>query len=284
MPFLRRSGQWSGAWNVLHKGHSRPMTLAQLWHGIVVLCPSRRQMSQGNGGGFGGFGIRPPQSETRTAGIPVDLKLVLLQGLWLGIVGDIGALTGVLVVFVGRALTHWHGFWPWFSLAWRWPAMFMVLWWLVPCSVVGWRFFVEIVDPSYPTPRISIPPEDQPLGPIMPWHREHWEPAKQEPVSQQAQRTVRVEVNSENGQQQRIAFLPDAPEVRTFARMAANGQSFSERTAIKRAKMSLDDWKQTRGAFQERGWATWKDPREKRQGLELTHVGRAVLRYVAGTQ
>jgi len=105
-----------------------------------------------------------------------------------------------------------------------------------------------------------------------------------EPQEPQAQRTVRVEVSEHNGQQQRIAFLPDAPEVRTFARMAANGQTFSERTAVKRAKMSLQDWKQTRDAFQERGWCVWKDAREKRQGLELTHVGRAVLRYVAGVQ
>lgn len=235
-------------------------------------------MSQGSSGGILGF--RPPQSETRQAGIPVDWKLVILQGLGLGVVGDLAILLVTLAVLVGRAVTHWHGYWAWLNLAWRWPALLMDLWWLVPCAVVGWRFFVEIVDPSYPTPRTSIPPEDQPLGPIMPWHRDKWE-EEQKPEPQIAERVIRVEVPERGGATERRAFLPDVPEVRQFARMAANGQTFSLRTA-ERAKVGREDWNDIRDTFLDRGWAVWRDEREKRQGLQLTHVGRAVLRYVGG--
>jgi hypothetical protein len=153
--------------------------------------------------------------------------------------------------------------------------------WLLPLGLLIWRMCAEVADPGYATPRAPVPPEYQREGPRWPGTPERWmvEDVPDEESQPTAERTVRVLVESENKQQQRIAFVPDEPEIRQFARMAANGQTFSERTA-KRAKVSLDDWKDMRDTFMDRGWATWKDAKEKRQGLQLTHVGRAVLRYI----
>lgn len=234
-------------------------------------------MSQPNGGGPGLF--RPPQSETRQAGIPTDWKLVILQGLGLGVAGNVVVLAIALVMFGRRLVIDWREFLPWAAVAWRWPVMLMVLWWIFPAVVVGWRFFVEIVDPSYPTPRTSIPPEDQPLGPIMPWHRDRWadEEKMMAPV---AERVIRVEV--QNGEQQRIVFLPDVPGIDQFARAIVNGQPFNEATAI-RFKLS-GQWNEIRKQALDRGLVTWRDPDEHRQGMKVEKTGMAVLAAIGGVR
>ncbi len=228
-------------------------------------------------GSGGGFGVRPPQSETRTAGIPTDWKLVILQGLGLGIAGDVAILVVTVAVFVGRAVVHVRGYWAWAAVAWHWPALLADLWWLVPCFVVGWRFFVEIVDPSYPTPRASLPPEEQPEGPRMPWHKERWECVKEE--QQAAERVLRVDVPDGHGNETR-GFLPDIAGLSGFAKAASNGQGFTFRTAG-RFKINREQFKKIRGQFLDRQWATEKDPDAPEQGVDLTSRGQAVLCILA---
>jgi hypothetical protein len=91
-------------------------------------------------------------------------------------------------------------------------------------------------------------------------------------------RVVEAHYTSEDGRQKRFGEIPDAPGLPAFATATANGQSFSVRTAA-RFHIGRPAFEEIRAVYLERGWAMWKNS-VKRQGLELTHAGRAVMRHI----
>lgn len=76
-----------------------------------------------------------------------------------------------------------------------------------------------------------------------------------------------------------LATLP-APSLdylREFAEAVLNGDmTFSERDA-QGCGYSRTQWRELRDAFIMAGWAAWKDPENRNQGVILTRAGKAIL-------
>lgn len=178
--------------------------------------------------------------------------------------------------FGAAFLRGFAGLWAFVRVAYIVPCLATIVAWVWHGrTLLHYRYIPEQQNHNWPPPYQAV--DVTQVGMLTPDNADLLLP---EPEPEQPpQRTVRVVVDSPDERQERIAFLPDLPEVRQFARMAANGQTFSLRTA-ERARLGRDDWRAIRDTFLDRGWAVWRDEREKRQGLQLTHVGRAVLRYV----
>lgn len=254
-------------------------------------------MSQGgNGGGPGGL-FRPPQSEITHVGKSSEVdtpwqvwkrsSTVNTVQIWAATVGAV-----LLWQFVATVQAYRHTWppsqWRAFLAGWASAWLFIRVAYIVPVlgTIAAWiwhgrilnhyRYVPEQKNRNFP-PTYAAADVTQ-VGLLTVDNADELLP--QVESQQSAERVIRVEVPERNGAKERRAFLPDTPEMSQFARMAANGQTFSLRTA-ERAKLGRDDWRLIRDAFLERGWATWRDEREKRQGLVLSGPGRAVLRYVA---
>jgi hypothetical protein len=77
--------------------------------------------------------------------------------------------------------------------------------------------------------------------------------------------------------------LPGDPKaLKEFAQLVTLGESFAERTATK-AGLTQAQFGQLADIFTNRGWAEWRHPQRKQQGIELGRNGRAVLRAIAST-
>lgn len=77
--------------------------------------------------------------------------------------------------------------------------------------------------------------------------------------------------------------LPGEPKaLKDFAQGVTLGESFAERTATK-AGLTQQQFSQLADIFINRGWAEWRHPQRKQQGIELGRNGRAVLRAIAST-
>jgi hypothetical protein len=96
--------------------------------------------------------------------------------------------------------------------------------------------------------------------------------------------TIRVEVTE--GARQVYLDLPGEPEdLATMARGVLNGRSLAEGTWSGRGGLfSRSEFRTIRDELIERGLATWRNPRAKAQGVELTAAGRAVFRLLAELQ
>lgn len=97
-----------------------------------------------------------------------------------------------------------------------------------------------------------------------------------------AERVIRIELaeSTRNGRRVQIAHLPDLDGLPAFARAVVAGQSLSFRTA-QRFGITRAQFNALRQELFERGWAVWADRNNPRQGIRLTHAGRAVMRHIA---
>lgn len=94
---------------------------------------------------------------------------------------------------------------------------------------------------------------------------------------------IKVEVKSEDGNRWQFADLPGKPDaLRDFARRVLMGQGFTDETGAM-AGMTQREVKDLREVFVDRGWARWKHPQRKQQGIELRHVGKSVLRAISSS-
>ena len=92
--------------------------------------------------------------------------------------------------------------------------------------------------------------------------------------------TVRVEVKSDQGQRWQFADLPGSPgALQSLASEILSGNTFSERTAVK-CGFTQEEFSSLRGLFLERGWAEWKHPTRKQQGVKLHWSGKHILRAI----
>lgn len=99
---------------------------------------------------------------------------------------------------------------------------------------------------------------------------------------QPAPAPLRIEVIREEGDWLQYADLDVKPEqLEALARgIIVYRQSFSEDSFTgRRRAFSRSQFRQLRDTFISRGWLTWKDAEAHSQGLEVTHAGRAVLKY-----
>lgn len=95
--------------------------------------------------------------------------------------------------------------------------------------------------------------------------------------------TIKVEVKSEDGNRWQFADLPGKPEaLQDFAKRVLMGQGFTDETG-KLAGLTQDEVKNLREAFVVKGWAGWKHPQRRQQGIDLRHVGKSVLRAISGS-
>jgi hypothetical protein len=93
------------------------------------------------------------------------------------------------------------------------------------------------------------------------------------------QSTITVRVKEAGGWHYRE--LPGEPKaLQSLAHRAGLGDSFSERTATG-AGLTQDQFRELTDIFVSRGWAEWRNPQRKQQGVELGRNGRAVLRAIA---
>ena len=100
-------------------------------------------------------------------------------------------------------------------------------------------------------------------------------------VSPKTNTTITVRVKERDNWHYRE--LPGEPKaLKEFAISIGLGESFSERTATK-AGLTQAQFSQLTDIFTSRGWAEWRHPQRKQQGIELGRNGRAVLRAIAST-
>ena len=93
--------------------------------------------------------------------------------------------------------------------------------------------------------------------------------------------TITVKVQERNNWHYRE--LPGEPKaLKEFAISIGLGESFSERTATK-AGLTQAQFSQLVDIFTSRGWAEWRHPQRKQQGIELHPNGRRILRAIAST-
>ena len=219
----------------------------------------------------------PGQRETTRAGLETGYSLVVRQ-VKMSVIWGWGIifllLAGVFAFWVrGDAASCWR----WVRAQWPWLFAPFFAWGVLPMALGIWRFFAEVADPTYPTPRSPVP-ELQRDGPRWPWTPEPLMYEDDEPAP--PQRTVRVEVITNGGKTHQYGDVPDLPGLPMFARVVIGGKSFSHRTArmcsIKRPQ--FEDLART---FRDKGWAVWRDPHHTKQGTELLVVGRAVLKDLA---
>jgi hypothetical protein len=99
---------------------------------------------------------------------------------------------------------------------------------------------------------------------------------------------VQGEIRHEHGDRPASLSLFDLPcpspeDLKRFAQSISAGRSsFAERDA---AEYHYSDtmWEAIRDDFVNRGWAFWKHPTARQQGVGLTAAGRAVVRMIADT-
>jgi hypothetical protein len=95
------------------------------------------------------------------------------------------------------------------------------------------------------------------------------------------QSTITVKVKTNVGWHYRE--LPGEPKaLQGLAHRVSLGDSFSERTATA-AGLTQDQFRELTDIFVSRGWAEWRNPQRKQQGVELGRNGRAVLRAIAAS-
>ena len=224
---------------------------------------------------FSGIG-QPGQRETTRAGLETGYSLVVRQvkaAILLGWLMIFLLLVGIFAFWAksdSRAALHWIGeHWPWLFAP-------FIFWAFVPSSFGIWRFIAEITDPTYPTPRVPTP-EVQRDGPRWPWLGEPLYADDDEPAP--PQRRVEVVLKSNNGRTIQYADLPDLRGLPTFASLVLGGRSFSVRTA-QGCGLTRAQFDQMRDTMLAKGWAEWKGG-DKRQGIEVTRQGKAVLRHLA---
>lgn len=160
----------------------------------------------------------------------------------------------------------------WLRLEWWWPVTI----WLGSTTVL---FFVSGRNTLHDWSLVSHTEELQRAEPP---------PA---PMLQRTSRTIRAEVTDEHGQRRQFADLPDTYAFWQFSRaVAIDGQSFSEATA-KACGILIDveSWaepdqmgfRQVRDLFIARGWAAWRNPEYRNQGVILRLAGKNILRQIA---
>ena len=104
---------------------------------------------------------------------------------------------------------------------------------------------------------------------------------EEEPAPTQRTLVVRLEQETPYGTRVQMIELPDVPELGQFARAVSNRQSFSEGVAA-RFHISRKPFEMMRDQFLDRGWAVWKNPKHKRQGVNLLAAGRRAMGRIAG--
>jgi len=97
--------------------------------------------------------------------------------------------------------------------------------------------------------------------------------------------TVRVEVATDDGTIKRTQFLnldTDPERLILFARsvLAGRGLAIHEWTG-RGGLFSRSEFERLRGDLLERGLVGWANPKDRRQGVQLTPTGRAVFRKLA---
>lgn len=112
---------------------------------------------------------------------------------------------------------------------------------------------------------------------------------EQQPITDQlkpADSTLRLEVVQEGGNFVQYADLQARPEqLVSLARGLMRGQSFSEDSWSGQGRpFSRSQFRALREVMLSRGWLTWRDPEAKAQGLQLTHAGKAVMKYLSDQQ
>ena len=217
----------------------------------------------------------PGQRETTRAGLETGYSLVVRQVKMSVVWG-----WGIIFLLMAGVLAFWiradaTGCWRWLGAQWPWLFVSFIAWGVLPPALGIWRFFAEVADPTYPTPRAPIP-DLQRDGPRWPWTRE---PLMYEEAEKIAQRIVHIELDSNGGRTRQYADLPDVVGLAGFARATANGRPFTVRTA-QAFGISRTDFEAIRDVFLDRGWARWKGG-DKRQGIEVLVAGRSVLRHLA---
>jgi len=127
------------------------------------------------------------------------------------------------------------------------------------------RFFeTTLRDPTWPSPRTAM--EIEGIQYAYPEPKVEDDPGPH----------IRVEVQ-EDEHTTTIGNIPDTTKMLHFAHLLINGRAFSKAES----GMSRKDWLAVRDEFLARGWAKWKNPDSKRQGLKITKAGyTALLGYV----
>ncbi len=179
-------------------------------------------------------------------------------------------------------LDHW--------LVKGWAVGGLVLTLVMPFVNGSFRYLSEVADPNGPTaPRSAVAWP----GVVWPWQgRQVYEELnyREEEPPARVTHTTKVEVAERapaggNGSGQRYTYARfdvDPARMRQVARALADGRAFSERaltgTGLLAGRLEFN---QVREEMLEAGLARWKVQQERRQGVELTSKGRAVMRGLA---
>jgi len=107
---------------------------------------------------------------------------------------------------------------------------------------------------------------------------------KPEPPPEPPPLRVEVTEHREDGSWRilRAQFGLDPQKLQTFAYAILRGDSFTERTATGCGWTQQEFWT-FRDTFIDRGWLSWRNPANRKQGLELHPAGSRVLRGIAHT-
>ena len=219
---------------------------------------------------------QPGQRETTRAGLETGYSLVIRQVKAAILLGWLVIFLVLACVFVFSLKYKAVATYQWVRDNWPYLTVPFVLWAFVPSGFGVWRFIAEIADPTYPTPRVPTP-EIQRDGPRWPWLGEPLYADDAEPAP--PQRRVEIVLKSNNGRTIQYADLPDLRGLPTFASLVLGGRSFSVRTA-QGCGLTRAQFDQMRDTMLAKGWAEWKGG-DKRQGIEVTRQGKAVLRHLA---
>ena len=230
--------------------------------------------------GGGGFGYKPPQSETGVAGEAKDWRLVKRQVKTLCVWGNLIYVLLLFLVLLFCVKADHRGLGRWL-LEW-WPTLFVVpvLWTCYALSMGSYRMAAEIVDPSYPTPRTSVPPELQRDGPRWPGAKPTNQVAvKPQPPLKPTRFELDMTTRRTHGSKTVMAQFPNTLAMANFAEALAGGAPLNEASA--RGFGVKGEYENVRKVLMNNGWAAWKDPDHHQQGLKLIGDGATALRGVA---
>jgi len=89
-----------------------------------------------------------------------------------------------------------------------------------------------------------------------------------------------IEVWVKDGQRRQPFDIPgDGQAAVYFAQAVSNGDSFTEATA-QATGYGVTAFRQLRDLFVQNRWAVWRNPNHPQQGVELTMIGRQILRQI----